>query len=175
MSCLLQDREIEDAAQIVKALAVHRFCSTDVRIIVEVLEPLTQTSAVWDQTDNRVEVVCPIKYHYKMIARRYYIIHNIEGCIFHFVTVAKVVSAIYLILTCRGLFVVGCDCSCLVKGLYTFITNLFTSEIKLKGVNEKSFVAEYFHSFDNEIYPLIFPKACCGMLFEEVNLRIIVL
>lgn len=59
-------------------------------------------------------------------------------------------------------------CSCLVKGLYTFITNLFTSEIKMKSLPENSFVSEYFHSFDNEVYPLIFPKACCGMLFEEV-------
>ncbi len=31
---------------------------------------------------------------------------------------------------------------------------------------------EYFHSFDNEIYPLILPKACHGMLFEEVHLAI---
>lgn len=67
----MQNRDVEDAAQIVKALAVHRFCSKEVRIIVEVLDPLTQASAVWDQTDNRVEVVCPIKYHYKMMARRY--------------------------------------------------------------------------------------------------------
>ncbi|KAG0616762.1 hypothetical protein M758_5G140500 [Ceratodon purpureus] len=121
------DRDVEDAAQIVKALAVHRFCDKEVRVIVEVLEPLTQSSAVWDQTDNRVEVICPIRYHYKMIAR-----------------------------------------SCFVKGLYTFITNLFTSEIKIKEVNPNSFASEYFHSFDNEVYPLIFPKPCYGMLFEEV-------
>ena len=86
MNFLLQDHEVEDAAQIVKALAVHRFCSKDVRIIVEVLEPLTQASAVWDQTDNRVEVVCPIKYHYKMIARRYFIIHNV----YQFIDMPKV-------------------------------------------------------------------------------------
>ncbi|KAG0597480.1 hypothetical protein M758_UG342600 [Ceratodon purpureus] len=123
-----QDREVEDAGQIMKALAVHRFCNKEVRIIVEVLEPETQTSAVWDNIDNRgIEVVCPIKYHYRMIAR-----------------------------------------SCLVKGLYTFITNLFTSEIKIKTFPVSSFVSEYFHSFDNEVYPLIFPMACCGMLFEEV-------
>lgn len=35
---------------------------------------------------------------------------------------------------------------------------------------EHSFMSEYFHSFDNEVYPLIFPKACYGMLFEEVPL-----
>lgn len=56
-----------------KALAIHRFCNMEVRIIVEVLEPATETSAVWDQTDNRgIEVVCPIKYHYRMIGRRYF-------------------------------------------------------------------------------------------------------
>jgi hypothetical protein len=59
-----------------------------------------------------------------------------------------------------------------VKGLYTFITNLFTSEIKIRGLPEHSFMREYFHSFDNEIYPLILPKACHGMLFEEVHLAI---
>jgi hypothetical protein len=62
-----------------------------------------------------------------------------------------------------------------VKGLYTFITNLFTSEIKLTELNPNSFVSEYFHSFDNEVYPLIFPKACFGMLFEEVHVIINVL
>ena len=68
---VLQDREVEDAGQIMKALAVHRFCSKDVRIIVEVLEPDTQTSAVWDQLDDKsIEIICPIKYHYRMIARR---------------------------------------------------------------------------------------------------------
>lgn len=72
----LQERDVEDAAQIMKALAVHRFCNKKVRIIVEVLEPETQGSAVWDQTDNRgIEVICPIKYHYRMIARRFFIIH----------------------------------------------------------------------------------------------------
>jgi hypothetical protein len=29
---------------------------------------------------------------------------------------------------------------------------------------------EYFHSFDNEVYPLILPQACHDMLFEEVSL-----
>lgn len=54
-----------------KALAVHRFCGNAVRIIVEVLEPDTQASAVWDETEKGgIEVICPIKLHYKMIARR---------------------------------------------------------------------------------------------------------
>ncbi|KAH9541015.1 hypothetical protein CY35_14G037400 [Sphagnum magellanicum] len=123
-----EDSKVEDAAQIVKALAVHRFCGDQVRVIVEVLEPETQNSAVWDEMHKgAIEIICPVKIHYKMIAR-----------------------------------------SCLVKGLYTFITNLFTSEIKIRGLPEHSFMQEYFHSFDNEIYPLILPKACHGMLFEEV-------
>jgi len=67
---------LEDAAQIVKALAVHRYCNNDntssIRIIVEILEPETEASAVWDLTDNRgIEVICPMKFHYKMIARRF--------------------------------------------------------------------------------------------------------
>lgn len=63
---------MEDAAQIVKALAVHRFCQNKVRIIVEVLEPETQNSAVWDETESGgIEIICPIKVHYRMIARRY--------------------------------------------------------------------------------------------------------
>ncbi|XP_024367760.1 uncharacterized protein [Physcomitrium patens] len=123
-----KDRGVEDAAQIVKALAIQRYCNDHVRIIVEVLEPATQASAVWDLTDNRgIEVICPIKFHYRMIAR-----------------------------------------SCFVKGLYTLITNMFTSEIKMKTLPRNSFLSEYFSSFDNEVYPLIFPKACHGMLYEEV-------
>lgn len=59
--------------------------------------------------------------------------------------------------------------SCYVKGLYTFITNLFTSEIRINKLPEHFFMSEYFHSFDNEVYPLILPKACYGMLFEEVR------
>ncbi|CAK9201922.1 unnamed protein product [Sphagnum troendelagicum] len=123
-----EDSKMEDSAQIVKALAVHRFCGDKVRVIVEVLEPETQTSTVWDETrKGGIEIICPVKIHYKMIAR-----------------------------------------SCLVKGLYTFITNLFTSEIKIQGLPKHSFMHEYFHSFDNEVYPMILPKAFHDMLFEEV-------
>jgi hypothetical protein len=60
----------------------------------------------------------------------------------------------------------------MVKGLYTFLTNLFTSEIKMKSLPQSSFVSEYFHSYDNEVYPLILPKACRGMLFEEVRMML---
>jgi potassium large conductance calcium-activated channel subfamily M alpha protein 1 len=67
-----EDPKVEDAAQIVKALAVHRFCGEHVRVIVEVLDPETQNSAVWDETyKGGIEIICPIKVHYKMIARRW--------------------------------------------------------------------------------------------------------
>jgi hypothetical protein len=62
---------VEDAAQIVKALAVHHFCGDQVRVIVEVLEPETQNSAVWDEMHKgAIEIICPVKIHYKMIAQR---------------------------------------------------------------------------------------------------------
>ncbi len=62
---------MEDAAQIVRALAVNRHCGNKVRIIVEVLEPATQTCAVWDETESgAIEVICPAKIHYKMLSRR---------------------------------------------------------------------------------------------------------
>lgn len=62
---------MEDAAQVVRALSVHRFCQGKVRIILEVLEAETQASAVWDETrSGNIEVICPSKIHYKMMARR---------------------------------------------------------------------------------------------------------
>jgi len=68
---LSQDTKVEDAAQIVRALAVNRHCGNKVRIIVEVLEPGTQTCAVWDETESgAIEVICPAKIHYKMLSRR---------------------------------------------------------------------------------------------------------
>lgn len=39
----------------------------------------------------------------------------------------------------------------------------------MKKMPDHFFMSEYFHSYDNEVYPLIFPKACYGMLFEEVH------
>ncbi|XP_024521187.1 calcium-activated potassium channel subunit alpha-1-like isoform X1 [Selaginella moellendorffii] len=59
--------------------------------------------------------------------------------------------------------------SCTIKGLYTFITNLFTSEIQLHNIPSMRHIVEYNHSFDNEVYPLIFPSAFHGLLFEEVT------
>ncbi|BBN17112.1 protein MpBK2A [Marchantia polymorpha subsp. ruderalis] len=127
------DPQVEDSAQIVRALAVHRFCRgqrhrRDMRILLEVLDPETQTSAVWDESHaGGIEVICPVKVHYKMMAR-----------------------------------------SCLVRGLYTLITNLFTAEIHLKHLNKNHFLTEYFHSFDNEVYPVILPPIFYDVPFEDV-------
>ncbi|CAM6125487.1 unnamed protein product [Calypogeia fissa] len=129
-----ENHQVEDAAQIVRALAVHRFCINSsrsrrkVRIIIEVLDPETQRSSVWDQADRAcIEVICAVTIHYKMMAR-----------------------------------------SCAVHGLYTLITNLFTSELQIKYLNRKHFLTECFHSFDNEVYPVVLPKAFHGLPFEEV-------
>ncbi len=62
-----------------------------------------------------------------------------------------------------------------MRGLYTLITNLFTSEIKLKELPKDHFISEYFHSFDNEVYPVIFPIVFHNMLFEEVSFCCIIL
>lgn len=60
-----------------RALAVHRFCrihgeiTHPIRIIVEVLDPATQRSAVWDEKYiGSIEVICPTKIHYILMARR---------------------------------------------------------------------------------------------------------
>lgn len=82
---LWQDWGVEDAAQIVKALAVHRYCNNDeIRIIAEVLEPETEASAVWDLTEKSgIEVICPIKYHFRMIARRYEFLQIINPLLYN--------------------------------------------------------------------------------------------
>ncbi|XP_024390173.1 uncharacterized protein [Physcomitrium patens] len=122
----------EDAIQVVRALAVHRVCGHTVRIIVEVLDPITQTSAVWDETQSgRIEIICPAKLHYQMLSR-----------------------------------------SCIVRGLYTFIGNLFTSKIRLRNDSEFAFLSEFFHSYENEVYPLILPTSYHGMTFEEAAVHI---
>ena len=59
-------------------------------------------------------------------------------------------------------------CSCVVRGLYTFIGNLFTSKIKLTNDSEYEFLTEFFHSYDNEIYPVILPNSYHNLTFEEV-------
>ncbi|KAI5060045.1 hypothetical protein GOP47_0024465, partial [Adiantum capillus-veneris] len=65
-----KDAKIEDAAQIVRALAVQRYCLGNVRIIVEVLDPATQSSTVWDSYyKSCMEVICPSKVHFKILSR----------------------------------------------------------------------------------------------------------
>lgn len=58
--------------------------------------------------------------------------------------------------------------SCTIRGLYTFIGNLFTSKIKLTNDSEYEFLTEFFHSYDNEIYPVILPNSYHNLTFEEV-------
>ncbi|KAJ7563620.1 hypothetical protein O6H91_03G117500 [Diphasiastrum complanatum] len=123
-----KDTKIEDETQIVRALTVNSFCHNSVRIIVEVLDPEMQNSAIWDNTRGKaIEVICPIKLHFKMLSR-----------------------------------------SCLIKGLYTLITNIFSSEVKLTSLPSEHYMSEYFDGFLNEVYPLIFPNALHNLMFEEV-------
>ncbi|KAH7279510.1 hypothetical protein KP509_37G022200 [Ceratopteris richardii] len=123
-----KDAKIEDAAQIVRALAVQRYCLGNTRIIVEVLEPETQSSTVWDNYRGRcIEVICPSKVHFKILSR-----------------------------------------SCHIKGLYPFITNLFTSGVHMRHTASKHFLSEYCHSFSQGVYPVILPNVLYGLLFEEV-------
>ncbi|MCO5581099.1 hypothetical protein L7F22_034975 [Adiantum nelumboides] len=124
----LQDAKIEDAAQIVRALAVQRYCLGNVRIIVEVLDPATQSSTVWDNYhESCIEVICPSKVHFKILSR-----------------------------------------SCHIKGLYTFIANIFTSGVRIRQTSSSHFFSEYCYSFSQSVYPVILPSILCGLLFEEV-------
>lgn len=151
----MQDVQVEDAAQIVRALAVHRFCRGQVRLIVEVLNPETLSSAVWDESQcSGIEVISPAKIHYKMLAHR---------CLLNFA------PSVELPFSCSNWSLTVCN-SCFIKGLYTFITNVFTSELKLKKLSSAHFLSEYFHGFDNEVYPMILPPTFHNLLFEEVTL-----
>jgi potassium large conductance calcium-activated channel subfamily M alpha protein 1 len=67
----VQDPEAEDAAQIVRTLAVHRHCGSQVRVIVELLKPEKAASAIWDDTDQAIEIMCLDVIRFKLLARRY--------------------------------------------------------------------------------------------------------
>eukprot|EP00897_Mesotaenium_endlicherianum_P002217 jgi/Mesen1/2022/ME000148S01122 len=109
-----EDPAAEDSAQVVRALSVFRYCGAASRIIVEVLQPETETSAVWGGIAGpSVEVVC------------------------------------------------------YVKGLSTFLVNLFMSEVDL-GFPDDHYMAEYQQSLFNEVHPLLLPPAFHGLTFEEV-------
>lgn len=68
---MLQDPDAEDAAQIVRALSVHRHCGPAVRVIVELLKPEKQENAVWDDMKEGIEIICPDAIRFKLLARRY--------------------------------------------------------------------------------------------------------
>lgn len=59
--------------------------------------------------------------------------------------------------------------SCFIKGLYPFISNLFTSDIKLVNISDDHFLSDYYQSYGNEVYPVIFPTYFHNELFEEVK------
>ncbi len=65
-----QDPDAEDAAQIVRTLAVHRHCGSQVRVIVELLKPEKAASAIWDDTDQGIEIICLEVIRFKLLARR---------------------------------------------------------------------------------------------------------
>jgi potassium large conductance calcium-activated channel subfamily M alpha protein 1 len=65
-----QDPDAEDAAQIVRTLAVHRHCGSKVRVIVELLKPEKAASAIWDDTDQGIEIICLEVIRFKLLARR---------------------------------------------------------------------------------------------------------
>ena len=70
---LWQNAVSEDNTQIVRALAVHRFCGPGTRIIVDVLRPETETSQVWktlDREEHNLQVVCLDRIRYRMLSRR---------------------------------------------------------------------------------------------------------
>jgi potassium large conductance calcium-activated channel subfamily M alpha protein 1 len=68
----MQDPDAEDAAQIVRTLSVHRHCGPKVRVIVELLKPEKAVSAIWDDTEHGIEIICLDIIRFKLLARRYY-------------------------------------------------------------------------------------------------------
>lgn len=67
----MQDPDAEDAAQIVRTLSVHRHCGPKVRVIVELLKPEKAVSAIWDDTEHGIEIICLDIIRFKLLARRY--------------------------------------------------------------------------------------------------------
>lgn len=74
----LQDPEAEDAAQIVRTLAVHRHCGPKVRVVVELLQPEKAAGAIWDETDQGIEIICLDLTRFKLLARRFSSLYPLE-------------------------------------------------------------------------------------------------
>ncbi|KAJ7570308.1 hypothetical protein O6H91_01G114300 [Diphasiastrum complanatum] len=64
-----KDPDAEDAAQFMRALSVHRHCGSNVRVIVEMLKPENQESAIWDDVEDGVHIICPEAIRFKLLAR----------------------------------------------------------------------------------------------------------
>ncbi|KAH9312112.1 hypothetical protein KI387_027147, partial [Taxus chinensis] len=130
---LMADRQAvnpdaEDAAQFVRTLSVHRHCGTGVRVIVEMLKPENQDSAILDDAGDEIEIVCPEAIRFQLLAR-----------------------------------------SCHVKGLPTFLTNLFKSGLAVSTTGSEHWVQQYSDGRKQEVFPVIFPPCFHieGFLFEE--------
>eukprot|EP00850_Spirogloea_muscicola_P017220 SM000146S00940 [mRNA] locus=s146:6786:14369:- [translate_table: standard] len=121
------DPSIADSAQFVRALAVHRHCGAQVRVIVEVLKPESENNAIWDDTQHGVEVICMGVLRFKLLAS-----------------------------------------ACSVKGMTTFVTNLFKSTLPLDRVTEGHWMSGYYKGSQNKVFPSLLPEGLHHHLFEEV-------
>ncbi|XP_024525362.1 calcium-activated potassium channel subunit alpha-1 isoform X2 [Selaginella moellendorffii] len=64
-----KDFDAEDAAQMTRSLSVHRHCGPMARVIVELLKPENCKSALWDEFESGIEVLCPEAIRFKLLAR----------------------------------------------------------------------------------------------------------
>lgn len=131
---LMADRQAvnpdaEDAAQFVRTLTVHRHCGPKVRVIVEMLKPENEDSAILDDAENVIEIICPEAIRFQLLA-----------------------------------------CSCHVKGLPTFLTNLFKSGLAVSSLGSERWMQQYSSGLKQEVFPVILPSCFYteGFLFEEV-------
>lgn len=131
---LMADRQAvnpdaEDAAQFVRTLTVHRHCGPRVRVIVEMLKPENEDSAILDDAENVIEIICPEAIRFQLLA-----------------------------------------CSCHIKGLPTFLTNLFKSGLAVSSLGSERWMQQYSSGLKQEVFPVILPSCFYkeGFLFEEV-------
>ncbi|CAK9193104.1 unnamed protein product [Sphagnum troendelagicum] len=124
-----KDPDAEDAAQIVRTLAVHRHCGSKVRVIVELLKPEKAASAIWDDTDQGIEIMCLDVIRFKLLAR-----------------------------------------SCQIKGLSTFVVNLFRTGLRVATPLEGHWMFQYMHGLRQEVFPIILPSIFHeeGLTFDQV-------
>lgn len=121
--------DAEDAVQFVRTLTVHRHCGPRVRVIVEMLKPENEDSAILDDAENVIEIICPEAIRFQLLA-----------CSFH------------------------------VKGLPTFLTNLFKSGLAVSSLGSERWMQQYSSGLKQEVFPVILPSCFHteGFLFEEV-------